>query len=50
MQKIKYCTNSLLVVGKLNGNSVLGRSRCRWEDFIKTLKKIDLKKWTSGIR
>ena len=31
-------------------NKVLGRSRCRWEDFVKALKKIDLKKWTSGIR
>lgn len=46
MHNIKYCTN-ILLVGKLKGNRILGRSRCRWEDFIKTVNKIDLKKWTS---
>jgi len=39
-----------LVVGKRKRNRILGRSRYRWEDFIKALKKIDLKEWTSGIR
>jgi hypothetical protein len=50
LQKVKYYTNMLLVAGKRKRKRVLGRSRCRWEDFIKALKIIDLKKLTSIMR